>query len=195
LLPAHFPKSGGLRLSGHDLAHLTLEERVMRGMALVPERRELFGSMSVQDNLVLGGWRPLKRRVPQWRDGIDRAYQMFPRLKERRAQLAGTLSGGERQMLAIARALVGQPRLLMLDEPSLGLAPLIVRDIFDIIRQLRASGVSILLVEQNARAALEVADYGYVLETGDLVLQGPAADLAGDPRIIETYLGTKKETS
>jgi branched-chain amino acid transport system ATP-binding protein len=149
--------------------------------------------MSVEDNLVLGGWRPLKRRMPQWRDGMDRVYTMFPRLKERRAQLAGTLSGGERQMLAIGRALMGQPRLLMLDEPSLGLAPLIVRDIFAIITQLRASGVSILLVEQNARAALEVADYGYVLETGDLVLQGPAADLAVDPRVIETYLGAKKE--
>jgi branched-chain amino acid transport system ATP-binding protein len=184
--------TGGLRLAGQDIAGLTLEERVMRGMALVPEKRELFGSMSVEDNLVLGGWRPMKQRVPQWRDGMERVYTLFPRLKERRAQQAGTLSGGERQMLAIGRALMGAPKLLMLDEPSLGLAPLIVRDIFAIIRQLRASGVTILLVEQNARAALDVADYGYVLETGDMVLEGPAQDLAGSPRVIETYLGARK---
>ncbi|MDP1647500.1 MAG: ABC transporter ATP-binding protein [Rubrivivax sp.] len=191
LLPARFPKTGGLRFDGEDIRHLTLEERVMRGLSLVPERRELFGTMSVEDNLVLGGWRPLKMRTPRWRDGLEQVYTLFPRLQERRLQRAGTLSGGERQMLAIGRALMGQPKLLMLDEPSLGLAPLIVRDIFAIIRQLQARGVTILLVEQNARAALEVADHGYVLETGDLVLEGPADELAGDPRIIETYLGAK----
>jgi branched-chain amino acid transport system ATP-binding protein len=184
--------TGGLRLAGQDIARLTLEERVMQGIALVPEKRELFSTMSVGDNLVLGGWRPMKQRVPNWRDGMDQVFALFPRLKERRAQPAGTLSGGERQMLAIGRALMGAPRLLMLDEPSLGLAPLIVRDIFDIIRQLRASGVTVLLVEQNARAALDVADYAYVLETGDLVLQGPARQLANDPRVIETYLGLRK---
>ncbi|MBU6260385.1 MAG: ABC transporter ATP-binding protein [Burkholderiales bacterium] len=195
LLPAKFPQPGdGLRFEGEDIARLTLEERVMRGLALVPERRELFGSLSVEDNLVLGGWRPRRLGVAAWRDGIERVFELFPRLKERREQPAGTLSGGERQMLAIGRALMGQPKLLMLDEPSLGLAPLIVRDIFTIIGQLRRSGVTILLVEQNARAALDVADRGYVLETGDLVLEGPAADLADDPRVIETYLGAKRES-
>jgi branched-chain amino acid transport system ATP-binding protein len=184
--------AGSVRFEGADLSRLTLEERVMAGMALVPERRELFGTMSVEDNLILGGWRPLKRGDRAWRDGLERSYTLFPRLKERRAQAAGTLSGGERQMLAVGRALMSQPRLLMLDEPSLGLAPLVVRDIFNTIVALRQSGVTILLVEQNARAALEVADHGYVLETGDLVLQGPARTLADDPRVIETYLGAKK---
>jgi branched-chain amino acid transport system ATP-binding protein len=193
LLPARFGAAGGLRFDGQDIADLTLEERVMRGLALVPEKRELFGSMSVEDNLVLGGWRPLKQRTRGWRDGLERVYTLFPRLKERRPQAAGTLSGGERQMLAIGRALMGQPKLLMLDEPSLGLAPLIVKDIFRTIAELRAAGVTILLVEQNARAALQVADHGYVLETGDLVLEGPAEQLAADPRVIETYLGSQKK--
>ncbi len=187
------PARGTLHFDGQDISRLTLEERVMCGLALVPERRELFGTMSVEDNLVLGGWRPLKMKTPNWRDGLERTFSLFPRLKERRAQEAGTLSGGERQMLAIGRALMGQPKLLMLDEPSLGLAPLIVRDIFHIIKQLRASGVTILLVEQNARAALDAADHGYVLETGDLVLQGPASELADDPRVIDTYLGAAKK--
>jgi branched-chain amino acid transport system ATP-binding protein len=187
------PMRGAIHFNGHDLSDNTLEQRVMRGIALVPEKRELFGTMSVEDNLVLGGWRPLKLGQKGWRDGLERVYTLFPRLKERRAQAAGTLSGGERQMLAVGRALMSQPRLLMLDEPSLGLAPLIVRDIFRIIDTLRTTGVTILLVEQNARAALEVADYGYVLETGDLVLEGPARELATDPRVIETYLGSQKK--
>ena len=161
----------------------------MLGLALVPEKRELFGSMSVEDNLVLGGWRAMKQRVPHWRAEIERVFELFPRLKERRTQLAGTLSGGERQMLAVGRALMSRPKLLMLDEPSLGLAPLIVRDIFRIIERLRAQGTSILLVEENARAALEVTDHAYVLETGSIALEGPAAALAGDARVIETYLG------
>ncbi|HET9643735.1 MAG TPA: ABC transporter ATP-binding protein [Burkholderiaceae bacterium] len=180
---------GRLRYAGEDVSHASLEERVMRGMALVPEKRELFSTMSVEDNLVLGAWRPKRMKLPNWRDTLGNVYELFPRLKERRTQEAGTLSGGERQMLAIGRALMGQPKLLMLDEPSLGLAPLIVREIFGIVDRLRATGVTILLVEQNARAALEVADYGYVLETGDLVLEGPARQLAGDSRVIETYLG------
>jgi branched-chain amino acid transport system ATP-binding protein len=186
------PMRGRLMLGGEDITHLTLEERVMCGMALVPEKRELFGTMTVEDNLVLGGWRPLKLKVAGWRDGLERVFTLFPRLKERRTQWAGTLSGGERQMLAVGRALMSQPKLLMLDEPSLGLAPLVVRDIFSTIQKLQAAGVTILLVEQNARAALEVADHGYVLETGDLALQGPARELAQDPRVIETYLGAQK---
>ena len=183
------PSRGRVVFDGQDLAGCSLEERVMLGLALVPEKRELFGTMPVEDNLILGGYRAMKQRVPHWQREIERVYELFPRLKERRAQLAGTLSGGERQMLAVGRALMSAPKLLMLDEPSLGLAPLVVREIFRIIARLREQGTSILLVEQNARAALEVADHGYLLETGSIALQGPAARLAGDPRVIETYLG------
>ena len=183
------PARGTLQFDGHDVTVMPLEERVMMGMALVPERRELFGSMSVEDNLVLGAYRQVQLRNREWRGRIDDVYSIFPRLRERRAQLAGTLSGGERQMLAVGRALMSRPRLLMLDEPSLGLAPLIVREIFRTIESLRQTGVTILLVEQNARAALEVADHGYVLEMGEIALQGSARELAGDPRVIDTYLG------
>jgi branched-chain amino acid transport system ATP-binding protein len=186
------PSRGAVMFDGVDVATMTLEERVMAGIALVPERRELFGTMPVEDNLLLGGWRARKLRM-QGREGeLDKVYELFPRLKERRTQLAGTLSGGERQMLAVGRALMSRPKLLMLDEPSLGLAPLVVREIFRIIDTLRAGGASILLVEQNARAALEVANYGYVLETGELRLEGPASQLAHDPRVIETYLGAAR---
>jgi branched-chain amino acid transport system ATP-binding protein len=181
---------GTMQFDGRDIGVLPLEERVMMGMALVPERRELFGTMSVEDNLVLGAYRQVHLGNREWRSRIDDVYALFPRLHERRLQLAGTLSGGERQMLAVGRALMSRPRLLMLDEPSLGLAPLIVRDIFRTIEGLRQTGVTILLVEQNARAALEVADYGYVLEMGEIALQGSALELAGDPRVIDTYLGT-----
>ncbi len=194
-LMAVLPSRGQVVFDGVDLADVSLEERVMLGMALVPEKRELFGTMPVEDNLILGGYRAMKQRVPHWRNEIERVYTLFPRLKERRLQLAGTLSGGERQMLAVGRALMSGPKLLMLDEPSLGLAPLIVREIFRIIVQLREQGVSILLIEQNARAALEVADHGYVLETGAIALHGPASDLAGDPRVIETYLGAARKAS
>ena len=187
------PSRGQVVFDGEDLAASGLEDRVMRGLALVPEKRELFTTMSVQDNLVLGGFRPMRLGQRDWREELQRVYQIFPRLQERHEQLAGTLSGGERQMLAVGRALMSRPKLLMLDEPSLGLAPLIVKEIFRIVAQLRDAGVSILLIEQNARAALEVADYGYVLETGEIALQGPAAELARDPRVIETYLGAAKK--
>jgi branched-chain amino acid transport system ATP-binding protein len=186
------PSRGTLRVGGEDIAGLPLEERVMMGMSLVPEKRELFGSMPVEDNLLLGGYRQMRVGNRDWREELDKVFALFPRLKERRAQLAGTLSGGERQMLAVGRALMSRPRLLMLDEPSLGLAPLVVREIFKTIQVLKSTGVTILLVEQNARAALEVADYGYVLEMGQTRLQGPAAQLAADPRVIDTYLGAAK---
>ena len=186
------PYRGRVVFDGQDLGGSTLEDRVMLGLALVPEKRELFGTMPVEDNLVLGGYRAMKLRVPNWKREIERVYALFPRLKERRAQLAGTLSGGERQMLAVGRALMSAPKLLMLDEPSLGLAPLVVRDIFNIIERLRSEGTSILLIEQNARAALAVSDHGYVLETGAFALDGPADALAHDPRVIETYLGAKR---
>ena len=187
------PSRGRVVFDGVELTGVPLEERVMLGMALVPEKRELFGTMPVEDNLVLGGFRAMRLKLPNWRGELERVYTLFPRLKERRTQLAGTLSGGERQMLAVGRALMSRPKLLMLDEPSLGLAPLVVKEIFRTIEQLRESGVSILLIEQNARAALEVADYGHVLETGSFMLEGPARDLAADPRVIETYLGATRK--
>jgi len=156
---------------------------------VVPEKRELFASMSVADNLELGGFQRYRAGDRTRTASLADIYERFPRLAERRAQLAGTLSGGERQMLALGRALMAKPRLLMLDEPSLGLAPLIVKEIFSIIAALKANGVSILLVEQNARAALQVSDYGYVLETGELAIEGPSASLAVDARVAATYLG------
>lgn len=180
---------GSVSYAGQEITRLEPEQRVSRGLCLVPERRELFAAMTVEDNLTLGAFHRYRKRDKTIAADFDQVYQLFPRLKERRRQLAGTLSGGERQMLALGRALMSRPRLLMLDEPSLGLAPLIVRDIFRVIAGLRETGVSILLVEQNARAALQVADYGYVLETGEIVLEGPSAELASNPRVIESYLG------
>ena len=184
------PSRGESRYEAQDLRILSTEERVRRGICLVPERRELFTEMTVADNLVLGAYTRWRDREAVQRDLQD-VYGRFPRLSERRGQLAGTLSGGERQMLALGRALMAKPRLLLLDEPSLGLAPLIVREIFRIVTGLRELGVSILLVEQNARAALETADYGYVLETGAIVHSGPAVSLMHDPRVIASYLGGK----
>jgi len=185
--------SGALAVDGVTIARPTVESMVARGLALVPERRELFGEMSVEDNLLLGGfWRWRKGD----RDQVQRmreVFALFPRLQERSAQLASTLSGGERQMLAIGRALMAKPRLLMLDEPSLGLAPLIVREVLQMVASLRELGVSVLLVEQNARAALQVADRAYVLEMGAVVLSGSAQELLHDRRIIDTYLGIGKK--
>jgi branched-chain amino acid transport system ATP-binding protein len=187
------PTRGQLIYRGEDISAFSLEERVMMGIALVPEKRELFGTMTVEDNLELGGFRQMRMGNRQWRSRIDDVYDLFPRLKERRVQLAGTLSGGERQMLAVGRSLMSSPDVLMLDEPSLGLAPLIVKEIFSIIETLRKTGVTIVLVEQNARAALAVADYGYVLEMGEVSLHGPAAELAQDSRVIDTYLGAARK--
>jgi branched-chain amino acid transport system ATP-binding protein len=180
---------GTVSYAGEDITRVEPEQRVSRGLCLVPERRELFAAMTVEDNLILGAFHRYRKRDKTIAADFERVYRLFPRLQERRRQLAGTLSGGERQMLALGRALMSHPRLLMLDEPSLGLAPLIVRDIFHVIAGLRETGVSILLVEQNARAALQVADYGYVLETGEIVLEAPSAELASNPRVIASYLG------
>jgi branched-chain amino acid transport system ATP-binding protein len=183
------PSGGGVTFQDRDLRGDSVEARVAQGLSLVPEKRELFASMTVEDNLRLGRFRlrhqgsaePLLREV----------FALFPRLKERRRQLAGTLSGGERQMLAMGRALMGEPRLLMLDEPSLGLAPLIVREILQTAANLRDLGTSILLVEQNARAALRIANYGYVLENGRVMLEGEPEMLQADRRIVESYLGMR----
>jgi branched-chain amino acid transport system ATP-binding protein len=182
------PSQGSVRYGGEELSVLPTEQRVPQ-LCLVPERRELFGELSVEDNLVLGAFARMRSGAHDVQADMEAIYQRFPRLKERRSQLAATLSGGERQMLALGRALMAKPLLLMLDEPSLGLAPTMVRQIFHVIADLKATGVSILLVEQNARAALQIANYGYVLEMGEFVLEGPASDLATSPRVIETYLG------
>lgn len=182
------PSTGEVRFLGQQ-PEREIETMVSLGMNLVPERRELFGTMSVEDNLLLGAFQRYRMGKRDQAATMKDVFAMFPRLCERRGQQAGTLSGGERQMLAVGRALMAKPRLLMLDEPSLGLAPLITRDIFRIIAELRQRGVAILLVEQNARAALQTADYAYVLETGEIAMQGPAHELAGDPRVIESYLG------
>jgi branched-chain amino acid transport system ATP-binding protein len=182
------PWRGRMSFDGIDLRRLDVEARIERGFCLVPETRELFGDLSVSDNLLLGGY-SRRRDSAGLKQSLADVYGRFPRLNERRNQKASTLSGGERQMLALGRALMAKPRLLMLDEPSLGLAPIIVREVFRIIASLRELGVSILLVEQNARAALETADFGYVLETGEIVHSGAAADLMHDPRVTASYLG------
>jgi branched-chain amino acid transport system ATP-binding protein len=183
------PGSGAVTFDGERIDGLTVEQRLDRGLCLVAEKRELFGSMTVADNLELGGYSRRRHGSGPLREDLERVYETFPRMRERKSQLASTLSGGERQMLAIGRALMARPRLLMLDEPSLGLAPLIVDEVFRIIAGLRQSGVAILLVEQNAKAALHASDTGFVLEAGEIVLSGPSQQLLTDPRIEDVYLG------
>ena len=184
------PLKGRVTFAGEDVLRLEIEDRVAAGLCLVPEHRELFSTMNVEDNLQLGAFRIAKAATTV---AFERVYTLFPRLKERRKQLAGTLSGGEQQMLAMGRALMGAPRLLMLDEPSLGLAPIIVADIFRTIGELRESGVSVLLVEQNAQAALQIADRAYVMELGEFILNGPAKDIATNQRVAASYLGFQHE--
>jgi branched-chain amino acid transport system ATP-binding protein len=180
------PLKGDITFNGTDIGRLEIEDRVAVGLSLVPEHRELFSTMTVEDNLQLGAFRVSSGAAAL---SFERVYALFPRLKERRTQLAGTLSGGEQQMLAMGRALMGQPKLLMLDEPSLGLAPRIVVDIFRIVSELKQAGVSVLLVEQNAQAALQIADRAYVMELGEFILSGTAKEIAADQRVIASYLG------
>ncbi len=174
---------GDLNIAGHSPEFL-----VRRGLTLVPERRELFAGLCVEDNLRLGAYHRRGDKSGVLHD-LETVYAIFPRLAERKRQHAGTMSGGEQQMLAVARAMMAKPRLLLLDEPSLGLAPLIVQEIFRVLEQLKRAGTTILVIEQNARIALKLADYGYVLETGKVVLGAAAGELAGNPRVQEAYLG------
>ncbi|MHB8808862.1 MAG: ABC transporter ATP-binding protein [Desulfobulbaceae bacterium] len=187
------PGAGEIFFHGQDCRRLAAQDIVARGCSLVPEGRQVFATLSVEENLILGGY------VLQKKEGmaavvqeLDHQYELFPVLRERSRQLAGTLSGGEQQMVAMARALMSRPRLVMMDEPSTGLAPLIVKNIFQVIVRLRAEGNTVLLVEQNARAALKIADRGYVLETGKIILQGPAEDLLANRDVQRAYLGREK---
>jgi len=181
--------AGSIKLFGEEIADLPVEDRVGRGLTLVPEKRELWAEMSVADNLILGGYHRYRSNRQEVLENFEIITSMFPKLKERHSQLAGSLSGGERQVLAIGRALMGKPKILMLDEPSLGLDPIRSKDVFALIKRLKESGVSVLLVEQNATAALAIADYAYVLDTGSVVLEGHSVDVANDKKVIQAYLG------
>jgi branched-chain amino acid transport system ATP-binding protein len=183
----HTPVEGSIHFEDRDITHTSAEERVELGISQVPEGRLIFSDMTVLENIELGAYsRNDKQGI---KEDIDKIFQFFPVLQERQKQRGGSLSGGEQQMLAIGRALMSQPRLLLLDEPSLGLAPLIVKQIFEIIRQINADGTTILLVEQNAQIALQVTDRGYVMETGEITIEGTSADLLADERVRQAYLG------
>jgi branched-chain amino acid transport system ATP-binding protein len=179
-------RSGHIRLFSQDVTHHAPDRRVRLGIGQVPEGRQVFGGLNVEDNLLLGAY---TRRDAARKDDLERMYALFPILKEKRRLAAGTLSGGQQQMLAMARALMSRPKILLLDEPSMGLAPLLVKEIFNVIARLKGEGIPILLVEQNAHAALSVADYGYVLETGRIVTSGPGETLLQDDKVREAYLG------
>ncbi|HKI56202.1 MAG TPA: ABC transporter ATP-binding protein [Trueperaceae bacterium] len=183
LIPA---RTGRVRYAGDDITHLPADRIVRRGITQAPEGRRVFGTLSVAENLVLGAYTRPPTGTPE---ALEQVFELFPRLRERRAQLAGTLSGGEQQMLAIGRALMAKPRLLLLDEPSLGLAPLLVKGIFQALQEIRETGVTILLVEQNARMALKLADRGYVLEVGRIVHADAAGALLASPEVQAAYLG------
>jgi branched-chain amino acid transport system ATP-binding protein len=183
------PSAGTMTWAGNDITHIAPHDLVGQGIVQVPEGRRIFSTMKVEENLLLGGYRVKDKKVIQQR--IEQVYALMPRLQERRQQEGGTLSGGEQQMLAIGRALISAPKLLLLDEPSMGLAPLMVNQVMEIIRTVNAQGTTILIVEQNAKAALRIANRAYVLDTGSVTLSGPASELAKDPRVVEAYLGTE----
>lgn len=183
-------ESGKVEYEGEDLTDLKTMDIVKKGIVLTPEGRRVFSDLTVEENLILGAY--TRHDKAEINKDMKKVYELFPRLKERSWQKAGTLSGGEQQMLAVGRAMMVRPKLLMLDEPSLGLAPLLVKDIFDIIKEIHRQGNTILLVEQNAKKALEIADYGYVLETGSLVLEGPGQELLRNEKVKEAYLGESK---
>ncbi len=181
---------GKVEYNGEDLTHMPTKDIVKKGIVMVPEGRRVFEDLTVEENLILGAY--TRTDMAGIKEDMDRMFELFPRLKERHWQKAGTLSGGEQQMLAVARALMVRPKVLMMDEPSLGLAPILVKDIFEIIKTLNQQGNTILLVEQNAKKALEIADYAYVLETGELVLEGPGKEVLTNDRVKEAYLGEAK---